>query len=154
MEVKVCYQSGKRFTAETRGHQIIVDQPRDNDGDDAGMTPPELFLSSLASCAGYYAAEYLKARNLPTDGLEIRLTGEKGDQPARIVSLDMDVKAPGLNKHHRDGILHAIEACLLTRTLHSAPRVQMHIAGTSSIETELLVAPVWANYADWFERCL
>ena len=35
------------------------------------MTPPELFLASLGTCAAYYAAEYLNARDLPADGLEV-----------------------------------------------------------------------------------
>ena len=41
------------------------------------MTPPEFMLASLGACAGYYAAEYLRARSLSTEGLEVRVTAEK-----------------------------------------------------------------------------
>ncbi|HTA70245.1 MAG TPA: hypothetical protein VK776_18285 [Bryobacteraceae bacterium] len=39
-----------------------------------------MFLSSLGVCAAYYATEYLRARSLPDDGLEIHVAGEKGRQ--------------------------------------------------------------------------
>ena len=64
MEVIIHHLGNVRFEATARGHRVLCDQPFENHGSDAGMTPPELLLSSLGTCAGYYAAEYL--RTLPT----------------------------------------------------------------------------------------
>jgi uncharacterized OsmC-like protein len=64
METTVHYVAGVRFEAEARGHKILCDQPADNGGSDAGMTPPEFLLASLGACAGYYAVQYLTARKL------------------------------------------------------------------------------------------
>jgi len=94
------------------------------------MTPPELFLSSLGACAAYYAAEYLRARALPDEGLEIHVSGEKGDKPARIVSLRFDVLAPGLNQRHRDGLLRAVDACFLKHTLNKPPVMDVKVVST------------------------
>ena len=33
---------------EARGHRLVCDQPRENGGADAGLTPPEFLLASLA----------------------------------------------------------------------------------------------------------
>lgn len=52
MELTAEYLGGSKFAAEARGHRIICDQPVENGGADAGMTPPELLLASLATCAG------------------------------------------------------------------------------------------------------
>src|SRR5437588_11595703 len=113
MDIKVRCLGAKKFEMTTRGHKVLSDQPVDNGGVDSSMRPPELFLSSLGACAAYYAAEYLRARGLPDEGLEIHVAGEKGDRPTRIVSLQFDVVAPGLNQRHRDGILRAVDACFL-----------------------------------------
>jgi len=136
MDIALRYQGGKRFEATARGHSLISDQPFDDDGTDAGMTPPELFLGSLAACAGYYAAEYLNARGLPSEDLTIRATALKGGKPARIESISLDVSALGRNKRHRDGILRAVDACLLKNTLHFPPKLDVHVA-PSLVETQI-----------------
>lgn len=127
MDIKVRCLGAKKFEMTTRGHKVFSDQPVDNGGVDSAMTPPELFLSSLGACAAYYAAEYLRARGLPDEGLEIHVTGEKGDRPTRIVSLQFEVVAPGLNQRHRDGILRAVDACFLKHTLNKPPVMEVKV---------------------------
>jgi putative redox protein len=136
MDMTVRYLGGKKFEATARGHRILSDQPNDDCGSDAGMTPPELFVASLGSCAGYYAAEYLNARSLPSEGLEVRISGVKGEKPARLVSISVDVIAPGLTKHHRDGILRAVDVCLLTNSLHFPPRLEVHVRSNADALVE------------------
>ena len=139
MDVKVVYSGGKRFEAFARNHHVVSDQPLDDDGSDKGMTPSELFLASLGSCAGYYAAEYLMARGLPTDGLEVRVSGLKEGKPVRIASLHVEVTAPGLeaaDARHRDGIRHAVDACLIHNTLLIPTQVDIHVA--SQVEEHAL----------------
>ena len=134
MELKIRYLGGKKFEATARGHQVLVDQPLDDDGKDSAMTPPELFLSSLGSCAAYYATEYLKTRQIPAEGLEIRISALKGEKPARIVSIQLDVIAAGLEPRHRDGVLRAVEACLLKRTIDNAPTFDLRVESPELVE--------------------
>ena len=53
METAIQYFGVVRFEAEARGHKILCDQPAENGGSNAGMTPPEFLLASLGTCAGY-----------------------------------------------------------------------------------------------------
>lgn len=125
MEVIAERLSDSKFEVTTRGHRLICDQPRDNGGEDAGMTPPELFLAGLASCAGYYAAQYLKTRALMVDRLSVRATAVKMTSPTRLGSFRIEVNAPGLNPTHEKSMLRAVEACLLHRTLAGQPAVEI-----------------------------
>ena len=84
--------TGVQFEAEARGHKLICDQPRENGGDDTGMTPPELMLASLGTCCAYYALQYLKSRSLPTAALSVKVSAEKAQQPARLGSFRIDVE--------------------------------------------------------------
>jgi len=133
MEVTVRHLSGKKFKMTARGHNVLSDQPLEGEGNDAAMTPPELFLSSLGACAAYYAEEYLRVRALPDEDLEIRLSADKGDQPARIVSLKIEIVAPGLTQRHRDGILRAVNSCLLKNTLHKSPEIEVRVQSSSAV---------------------
>lgn len=139
MEVTVRHLNGKTFQMTTRGHNILSDQPLENGGNDVAMTPPELFLSSLGACAAYYAEEYLRARGLPDEDLEIRISAAKGDKPVRIVSMKVDVVAPGLTQRHRDGILRAVDACLLKATLHTPPNVEVHVLSSIPVDEREVV---------------
>src|SRR6476659_10172959 len=74
MEVTAEYLNDSRFEVAAREHRVICDQPRENGGADSGMSPPEFLLASLATCAAYYAAQYLKVRNLSVQNLKVRVT--------------------------------------------------------------------------------
>lgn len=77
MEVTVEYLDQVRFAAEARGHRVICDQPPELGGADSGMTPPEFLLTSLGTCAGFYAVQYLRTRGLPAEGVRVVVTAEK-----------------------------------------------------------------------------
>ena len=125
MEVLANYLGGTKFEVDARGHRVICDQPVDNGGADEGMSPPEFLLASLATCAGYYAAEYLKARGLPTDGLHVRVTAQKALHPARLASFGVEVTAPGLDERHEAGLFRSVKACLVHNTLLGAPHIEI-----------------------------
>ena len=127
METTVRFLDGVKFEVEARGHKVICDQPRDNHGEDAGMTPPEFLLASLGTCAGFYAVQYLKARSLPTNDLEVRVHAEKATQPARLGSFVIDVKTQVEDQRHREGLMRAVKSCLIHNTMLHAPAIEIRL---------------------------
>jgi putative redox protein len=125
MEITVRHLGDVKFEATTRGHRVVCDQPPANGGGDAGMTPPELLLASLGTCAGFYAAQYLKTRSIKTDALEVVVSAEKAAQPARLGSFRIAVYSPGLDPRHEAGILRAVKACLIHNTLANPPTIEI-----------------------------
>jgi putative redox protein len=126
MEAIVQYRDGVQFDVLARGHRIVTDQPVEANGGDAGMTPPELMLASLGTCAGHYAADYLRARSLPLDGLTVRVTADKALRPARLENFRIEVNMPGLeDARHQEGILRAVKHCLIHNTLLMNPSVDV-----------------------------
>jgi putative redox protein len=134
MEMRIQHLGGVRFEAATRGHRLISDQPVSNQGADSGMTPPELLMASLGTCAGFYAAQYLRNHALECPGLEILLSAEKAKQPARIGSFRLDVMAPGVSPEHEAGILRAVHACLIHNTLLNAPAIETRVHCDTAVE--------------------
>ena len=126
MEIIVNYRGGVQFEANTRNHQVLCDQPLESGGADAGMSPPEFLLASLGTCAAYYAAQYLSARSLPADGLQVRVSAEKAMGPARLSAFHIEVRVPGLaDDKHREGVLRAAKSCLIHNTLLQPPVIQI-----------------------------
>lgn len=127
MELTVEHLGGVQFEIAARGHRLVCDQPVENGGADRGISPPELLLASLGTCAGYYAAEYLRARSLATT-LSIRVAADKSAQPARLSAFRVEVDVPGiLDERHRDGVLRAVKKCLIHNTLTQAPGIEVSV---------------------------
>lgn len=90
------------------------------------MTPPELLLAALGTCAGYYAGEYLRARSLPIEGLSIRVSAEKAVQPARLAAFHVEVYSPSAREdRHREGLIRAVKKCLIHNTLLRPPEFEI-----------------------------
>ncbi len=128
MEVKVSHLSQVKFSIQSRSHTILCDQPQENGGEDTAMTPPELMLASLGSCAAFYAVQYLKTRHLAETGIEVRVTAEKLKQPARLGNFDIHVTCPvALSQEQTEGLMRSVHACLIHNTLMSPPQVHIEL---------------------------
>lgn len=129
MEVKVSHLGQVRFNIQSRSHSILCDQPVDNGGEDTAMTPPELMLASLGSCAAFYALQYLKARNLAESGVEVSVTAEKLKGPARLGNFKIRVEYPvTLDQDHTEGLMRSVKHCLIHNTLLAPPEVNIELA--------------------------
>lgn len=128
MEVRIRHGKGTQTEAFARFHRIACDQPFDEGGTDNGMTPPELMLSALGCCAAHYAAEYLRARGLPVEDIQLTVLAEKGGQPARLTEIGIVMDVPGLTVRTRQGLIKAVEGCLLHRTLQNPPPMKVVMA--------------------------
>jgi len=134
MEVTVQHLGAVQFEIKARQHSIVSDQPAENAGFDEGMTPPELFLASLGSCAAYYAAEYLRQKGLATEGTRVRVMAEKALNPPRLDNIRIEVDLPrDCEERDRDGVDRAVHRCLIHNTLLQPPKMEIAIHSPATI---------------------
>jgi uncharacterized OsmC-like protein len=138
MEVKITHLNRVKFAIQSGSHSILCDQPADNGGEDSGMTPPELLLASLGSCAAFYAVQYLKSRNLTESGVEVSVTAEKLKSPARVGNFQIHVACPvSLTEEQTEGLMRSVHHCLIHNTLLSPPEIAIELAikGTTDLHS-------------------
>ena len=134
MEVLVEHLGAVQFEIKARQHKIVCDQPPENGGFDEGMTPPELLLASLGSCAGFYAAQYLKKHNLAGEGTRVRVTADKIKDPPRIDNFRIEVEVPlAFSEQHRNGIQGAIDRCLIHNTLLHPAKITLEVSAAAVV---------------------
>ncbi|HVS01347.1 MAG TPA: OsmC family protein, partial [Thermoanaerobaculia bacterium] len=90
----VGFPDGMVVTAEHRGHLIRSDQPAAAGGGDSAPAPFDLFLASIATCAGLYALRFCQQRQIPTAGLAVRMVPFKDETSKRIALLDIELTVP------------------------------------------------------------
>ncbi|MEQ1503428.1 MAG: OsmC family protein [Myxococcota bacterium] len=76
---------GYRVEATTRGHTVILDEPTDLGGEDAGPTPLETMLAALGACTAMTLRMYATRKGWPLATVRVTLTHQ---QLARDACLD------------------------------------------------------------------
>jgi uncharacterized OsmC-like protein len=134
MEVFVQHIGAVQFEIKARQHTLICDQPPENKGYDEGMTPPELLLGSLGSCAAYYAVDYLNRNKLSSEGTNVRVMAEKVKGPFRLDNFKVEVDVPGdLDEQHLQGVEEAVHRCLIHNTLLYPPQMKVEIKAAVAV---------------------
>jgi uncharacterized OsmC-like protein len=132
--MKISHLGGWRFNVRCRGHQIVSDQPLEEDGEDTGMTPVELFVSSLGCCIGVYAKMFCERHKIPYEGMKIDLEWKMARNPSRVsefkatIRLEKDVD-PDLAQ----GILRMVKHCTVHNTVRDPPEIEISVSSSSAL---------------------
>jgi putative redox protein len=125
MKMEVNLEKGFLFKAACRGHEALADQPEKDGGTDKAMTPTELFIASLGSCIGYYAARFCSRHNLPTEGMKVFLDWTVVKDPWRVGSIKAELHE--IPEPEKKGLLRMAEACFVHETILHKPEITVEL---------------------------
>ncbi len=123
--VHVQHEGGDRYRIRIRGHELFVDQPVDDGGEDTAPTPTELFIAGLASCVAFYAGRFLRRHDLSAEGFAVECGfAFAPDRPARVGKIELVVHLPeGFPEERRKAFLSVVEHCTVHNSLEHPPEV-------------------------------
>ena len=86
MQVTITSEEGLRVTARTDRHELVLDEPAETGGTDAGMTPQQAFLVSLGACAAITLEMYARRKGWPLEAVRVDVELERpgGNEPPRL----------------------------------------------------------------------
>jgi len=123
--LKAIYEGGAKFRVACRDHEITIDQPEDNGGENAGMTPPEIMAGSMASCIGFYVARYCQQAKIDTTDLFVSCDWQVGGEPKHMESFDIQINLPDLPENRRKAVERVAKGCLIHATLGQSPEINI-----------------------------
>jgi putative redox protein len=124
--MKVTFPGNKRVDAEYHGHTIRTDQSPAGGGEGSAPQPFDLFLASIATCAGIYVKGFCDSRHIPTEGLGLEMGIEKDPKTHRISKLTLDIQLPeGFPEKHRESIVRAADLCSVKKHIHNPPEFEI-----------------------------
>jgi len=136
MDIQVSFPGGKRVDATLGGRVIATDQPKELGGTDSAPTPFDLFVASIATCAGIYVLGFCQARGLSTEGLGLTQRVEYDSEtnlPRRMV---LELQLPkGFPEKYRTAIVRAAERCKVKQTIAAQPTFE--VIAASAADTNL-----------------
>lgn len=122
MEIRVALRGQKKISGHFDGFEVMTDQPLKSGGEGSAPSPFDLFLASIATCAGFFVQSYCQTRQLPTDGIEILQNLTRDEQTRMVTQISLRVIVPAsFPTEHHEGIIAAINSCSVKKHLLHPP---------------------------------
>ncbi len=130
--IEVGFPGGQRVEASFRGLSVLTDQSVEHGGEGSAPQPFDLFLASIATCAGIFALKFCQARGLSTEGMSLSMDweGNKTDPSAAQATLRLRLPE-GFPDKYREGIVRAMDLCAVKRTIEHPPRFATEVLGAA-----------------------
>jgi putative redox protein len=118
----VNFPGGLRVDAVYRNQVIRTDQPVDEGGEGSAPAPFDLFLGSIATCAGYYLLAFCKERGIDMEGAGVTMTMERDPVARMIGTITIELRLPpGFPEKYAAAVVRSIDACAVKRHIIKAP---------------------------------
>ena len=120
--MEITFEGGKVVTAHYNGHTIKTDQALDNGGTNSAPAPFDLYLASIATCAGIYVKSFCDNRKIPTDNIKIVQNTEYDKETKLPVNITLDIKLPpDFPLKYKESVINVAELCKVKKSIASPP---------------------------------
>jgi ribosomal protein S12 methylthiotransferase accessory factor len=120
--IKVTFPGGKRVDAFYKGFHIKTDQPVYQGGEGSAPAPFDLFMVSIATCAGIYVLSFLQNRNIPTEDLKLSMQSERNPDTKRIDRISIDIGLPAdFPEKYTNAVVKAVNYCAVKIHMQNPP---------------------------------
>ena len=107
--------------AQIRSHAVDIDRPEAKGGHDKGAMGGELLLASLGGCFNSNLLAAIRARELDIDDINIEVSGDLAEAPARFSAINMVVTSAFEDRETFEKlVLMSERACIVANTLKGA----------------------------------
>ncbi|NIM59731.1 MAG: osmotically inducible protein OsmC [Candidatus Aminicenantes bacterium] len=111
-EIKVSFPGGVRVDAEYKGFIIKTDQPKYQGGEGSQPAPFDLFLASLAACAGYYVLVFCNKRGISTEEASVVMRTSKSAETKMVEKISIEIQLPpDFPEKYKNAVIKAVDSC-------------------------------------------
>jgi ribosomal protein S12 methylthiotransferase accessory factor len=125
-EIRVSFPGGLRVDAEYKGFVIKTDQPAYQDGEGSEPSPFDLFLASLATCAGYYVLAFCNKREIPTEKAAVVMRTSRNPETKMIEKISIEIQLPPeFPEKYKKAVIKAVDGCSVKAHILNPPAFEV-----------------------------
>lgn len=122
MELKVKLEGGKKISTQIGDHLIMTDQPVKHGGENTAPAPYDLFLASIATCAGFYIQAYCENKHIDSSGISITLRPTRDSEKKTIIGFVTTIHVPeSIPQKLHAALKKVAEQCAVKKTIMNNP---------------------------------
>jgi ribosomal protein S12 methylthiotransferase accessory factor len=126
MEMIVDFPGGARVDAHFGSFTVQTDQPQANGAEGTAPTPFQLFLASLATCAGIYVLGFCRMRKIPSEGIRLVQTIEQNPATKLTSKIRLEIQLPpDFPEQYKSAVVKAAEGCLVKKHMENPPSFEV-----------------------------
>ncbi len=126
MEITVDFPGGVRVDAQFDSFVVKTDQPVADGGENSAPSPFDVFLASLATCAGFYVLGFCKRRGISSEGIRLIQKLERDSTTKMVSKIIMEIQLPqGFPEQYLSAVVRAAESCLVKKHLEKPPSFEV-----------------------------
>lgn len=135
MEMTVDFPGGDRVDAHFGPFTIMTDQSNAQGDPGSAPSPFDMFLASIATCAGIYALHFCRQRNLPTEGMKLIQRTHRNQLTGMIEKVDLEIRTPpGFPEKYLPSLVRSAELCAVKKHLENPPKFNVYTQVMSPVE--------------------
>jgi ribosomal protein S12 methylthiotransferase accessory factor len=124
--MRVTFPGGMKVDAQYRGFTIKTDQPVYAGGDGSAPAPFDLFLASIATCAGFYVAAFCQNRGIPAEKASLLMSTEKNPQTKMIDKIILEIHLPQeFPEKYQKAVIRSVHSCTVEAHIQKAPTFEI-----------------------------
>lgn len=120
-----------RHAVRVRQHELSVDEPPANGGEDLGVTPHELYDSALGACKAMTVLWYANRKGIPVEDIGVTVQRDDSQERKGVYKLRVELDLGGpLSPAQRQELLNVAEKCPLHKLMTQvATEIETVLAG-------------------------
>ncbi len=119
---EVSFPGEKKVDVKLGNFVIKTDQPVHQGGEGTAPSPFDLFLASLAACAGYYVLVFCQSRGLSYENVSLVLRKEKNPETKRIEKIFIDINLPpDFPEKYKSAVIKSANSCAVKIHMQHPP---------------------------------
>ena len=124
--IEVDFPGGKRVDGKIENMIIKTDQPVEEGGGGSAPEPFNLFLMSIATCAGIYALDFCQAREIETKDMALTMKCEYDPTVRVYQKLTIDLRVPaGFPDKYKKAIVRTMDLCSVKKHILNPPEFEI-----------------------------
>jgi len=125
-EMRVTFPGGSRVDAEYKGFLIKTDQPVYQGGEGSAPAPFDLFLASIATCAGIYVLFFCQKREISTEKAAVVMKTERNPETKMIDKIFIKIQLPPeFPEKYKMAVIKAVDRCSVTEHMLKPPAFEV-----------------------------
>lgn len=122
MEMIVDFPGGAKVDVNFFNFTVHTDQPVTGGGEGSAPTPFQVFLSSIAACAGIYVVGFCRQRGISTQGIRIAQRIHPNRMTGMVDKIDLEIQVPpSFPEKYYDALIRSAEQCAVKKHMEHPP---------------------------------
>ncbi len=125
-EIKISFPGGLRVEAEYKGFLIKTDQSTYQGGEGSEPAPFDLFIASIATCAGYTVLAFCNKRGISGEKASVVMRTSRNPETKMIEKISIEIQLPSeFPEKYKEAVIKAVDGCSVKAHIFNPPVFQI-----------------------------